>query len=649
MKRDFCILTMLFLCTTVFAQKDVPAYGKIEKADLEMKECAFDNAAEAMVLFDVGEVYCSLNLNALFGNYVRTEFATHVRIKILTDKGLNQANIKIRYRSERNLEDVTNISAQTINLDASGNIVYTKVEKSLIYRKKLNKRYSEVIFTFPEVKKGSVIEYKYTTTGDGISLRNWRFQRSIPVKQSRYTLDFPTELVVTATHKGGLVMNTKDDDKASRNIKTYSMKDIPALRNEPFISCDEDYMDQVIPIMQAFDFPGQPRKNLIDTWPEIIKALMEDEDFGLQLKRNIPRTSDLDALLAKVTDPYQKMVIIYYYVRKNMQWNDYYGIWASDGVKSAWKDKKGTSGEINLILVNLLRDADLNVHPMLVSTRDNGAVNTGLARISQFDKVMAYVEIDKHVYVLDATNKYAPVNIIPNDVVYSEGLVIEKLSTSDWGWKTLLGQDKTFQNTTILMADIDSKGVIKGEASITSGDYCRLERMPVLTKGKKEFIETYYTSKTSNLLVDSLSLENEEIDSLPLRQLVKFSTKTSSSGDYHYFSVNLFSGLENNPFIADNRTSDVFFGSNQKNTIVGHFTIPEDFQFDELPKNIKMIMPDTSIIFSRMMQATGNEVSIRITLDIKKPFYSVEEYPYFQEFYKKLFEMLNEQIVFKKK
>lgn len=60
-------------------------------------------------------------------------------------------------------------------------------------------------------------------------------------------------------------------------------------------------------------------------------------------------------------------------------------------------------------------------------------------------------------------------------------------------------------------------------------------------------------------------------------------------------------------------------------------------------------MPDTSIIFSRMMGVTDNSISVRIQLEIKKPFYSIDEYPYFQEFYKKLFEMLNEQIVYKKK
>ncbi|MEP7142499.1 MAG: DUF3857 domain-containing protein [Ferruginibacter sp.] len=640
----FILLLMSILCTSVSAQKDIPAYGKIDKADLEIKECTFDNAAEAMVLFDVGEVYCYLNSG------VTTELLRHVRIKILTEKGFDRANIKIRYNSDRNREDINNISAQTINLDAEGNIVFTKVEKSLIYHKKLNKRYSEVIFTFPEVKKGSIIEYKYKDEANGFyALKNWYFQRSIPVKFSRYTMDFPNELIVTATQKGGLSTEYKESQQSNRNIKNYTMKNIPALRDEAYITCDEDYMQQVIPIIQAVDFPSQPRKSLLYSWQEIIKDLMEDEDFGVQLKRNIPRTAELDLMLGKITDPYQKMVIIYDYVRKNMHWDESYGIWAMDGVKSAWKDKKGTSGEINLILVNLLKDADLVVHPVLVSTRENGRVNTGIAGYEQFNKVMAFVEIDKHIYVMDATNKYTPANLIPYDVLYSEGLVIEKLSTSEWGWRMLWNADKFYKNTAILMADINEKGLIKGTASIASSEYSRLERIQALKKGKQKFIETYFDSKNTGLTVDSLTVENEEIDSLPLNQHISFTGKTSSSGDYHYFSTNLFAGLEKNPFIADNRFSDVFFGSNQKYTILGTFTIPPGYGYDELPKNTKMIMPDTSIIFSRIMKVEENELSVRITLEVKKPFYSVDDYPYFQEFYKKLFEMINEQIVFKKK
>ncbi len=319
------------------------------------------------------------------------------------------------------------------------------------------------------------------------------------------------------------------------------------------------------------------------------------------------------------------------------------------GVKSAWKDKKGTAGEINLILVNLLKDADVDAHPVLVSTRDNGRINTTLAGFDQFDKVMAYVKINDKAYVLDATDKYTPANLIPYDVVSSEGLVIEKYDTHEWGWKILWDEKEVFNNTTIINAAIDDKGMMTGKATVFSLDYSRMIRMPKLKEGKEKFIEAWVNQNKQNITIDSLGFENETTDSLPLKQYINFSQKISSSGDYNYFSVNLFSSMDKNPFIADDRFSDIFFGANQRYSIIGDFTIPENYKFDELPKNLKMIMPDTSIVFSRIASVENNILSIRFSIEFKQPFYSYEDYGYFHEFYKKLFSLLNEQFVFKKK
>jgi len=87
----------------------------------------------------------------------------------------------------------------------------------------------------------------------------------------------------------------------------------------------------------------------------------------------------------------------------------------------------------------------------------------------------------------------------------------------------------------------------------------------------------------------------------------------------------------------------------QNHSVIGNFTIPDGYQFEELPKNIKMIMPDTSIVITRIAQAGDGRLMLRITLDFKKPFYTTEEYEGFREFYKKLYDILNEQFVIRKK
>ncbi|MBS1511946.1 MAG: DUF3857 and transglutaminase domain-containing protein [Bacteroidetes bacterium] len=642
------IVTLILFSLKLQAQKQIPAFGKIDKSEMEMKDCDFDKKAEAVVLFDVAEVYCELNLNNPYSP-VKTVLERHVRIKILNTKGTDRANIRIRYLNERNVEDVKLTEAQTANLDASGNIVFTKVEKDAIYNKKVNNRFSEVIFTFPEVKAGSVIEYKYKDEATDLNAVDvWYFQRSIPVIYSSYTLDFPNELVISAVPQGSFRVNMNERQKSNRNIKTFSLENIPALRDEAYISCDEDYLEKLRPMMIAVDFPGQPRKSLVRNWLNVIKTLMEDDDFGVQLKKNIPRTSDLDALLADVKDAYRRMVIIHDYVRKNMQWDNTWGIWATDGVKAAWKNKKGTSGEINLILVNLLKDAGLEAHPVLVSTRENGRVNTSIAGYYQFDKVMAFVTINDKAYVLDATDKITPPNLIPYSVLNTEGLVIEKLETFQWGWTTLWNPDQLYNTTSIISGTITDKGEIEGTGDVTAEGYSRTVRMDDVKKGKPHFIDAWLNQSGTDVQVDNLEFANENVDSLPLVQHFSFKKKVNSSGDYNYFSGNLFSGFDKNPFIADERFSDIFFGANQKYTIVGNFIIPNNCQFDALPKNTRMIMPDTSIIFTRSCGTSDNVLSVRYTLEFKRPFYMVSDYDYFKEFYKKMYELMNEQFVYKK-
>jgi hypothetical protein len=54
-------------------------------------------------------------------------------------------------------------------------------------------------------------------------------------------------------------------------------------------------------------------------------------------------------------------------------------------------------------------------------------------------------------------------------------------------------------------------------------------------------------------------VSNENVDTLPLQQKFEFKVPLNSSGDYKYFSLNLFQGLEKNPFIADERKTDIDF------------------------------------------------------------------------------------------
>src|ERR1700733_13770390 len=149
----------LFLGSHVFCQNNndsIPEYGKIDKSELLRTSCAYDKNAEAEVIFDVEEVECIEYPGSVF-----TRINHHIAIKIFKDKGLSEANIKIPYVSYAGDEIIKELKAVTYNLDESGKLVTTELDKKSIYSKPINKKITEKIFTFPEVKNGSVIEYFY--------------------------------------------------------------------------------------------------------------------------------------------------------------------------------------------------------------------------------------------------------------------------------------------------------------------------------------------------------------------------------------------------------------------------------------------------------------------------------------------------------
>ena len=166
---------------------------------------------------------------------------------------------------------------------------------------------------------------------------------------------------------------------------------------------------------------------------------------------------------------------------------------------------------------------------------------------------MALVVIHNHDYVLDATGKYNSPKLIPWEVNYSEGLVIEKFDSHKWGWRTLWDNNDMFKDLILIQGNIDDQGLLTGEANINSYDYSRVERMEDLKDGKEKFVERYFNSKNTSVHVDSSLIENEVFDTLPLIQKVWFNAKLNSSGKYKYFTTNLFTGLERKSFYCGSK------------------------------------------------------------------------------------------------
>ncbi|MEP7238288.1 MAG: DUF3857 domain-containing protein [Ferruginibacter sp.] len=658
MKTLYTLLIFLFLCTLqLTAQKGQPAFGKVDKADMEMKDCDFDKGADAVVLIDWGNTY--YDRGTVGYSTFKTVFQRRTRIKILKEKGIAQADIEIPYYTHNNEERVLKLNANTYNVDESGKILTTEVKKSSIYSKKIDGYHSKMIIAFPEVKVGSIIEYSYTIERETYSLRSWYFQGRIPVRYSEYQLKVPQifrfsvqpSIVDPIEDKQEIINESISMDEGFMETKSlksnYIMRNLTGIRDEPFMGSPKDYMQRLEFQMTQIYYNESRIIDLSLKWADVIKNdLNKNEYFGLQLEKQVPASASLIDEANKLNDAETKMKFIYNQVRKTISWNDDYDIYTDNGLVKTWETKTGNTADINLLLIKLLTDAGLKAKPILFSTRAHGLVTPLYPFLNQFNTVMAFVVIKDKTFVLDATDKFINYKLVPEPVVNSNGFILEG---ENGRWKEILSGKYRYKIMAAVQGEIDASGTMKGSGLVNSYDYARVQRCQEWAKNKNKFKEDYFIKPYPALKIEDITINNLEADSLPLEQKVKFSSVLNSSGNYRYFSINLFSDLDENPFLTGNRVSDVDFGVHQDYTIFGNFTIPPEYIFDGLPENISMATPDNGIIFNRSLQVESNLLNVRITVEFKRTFYPASSYDEFAAFYKKLFDKLNEQVVIKKK
>ncbi len=600
-----------------------------------MKDCDFDPGAEAIVLIDVGELKFAYveNIGWL------AEVNYRVRIKVLKASALNRAQVKMAYYSKNRNQDISNISGVSVNLDGSGNAVEAALEKKSIFNKQIDKERSEVSFALPDVRIGTVFEYKYKLTKKSFgTIPAWNFQQSIPVRYSAYNLFIPEYFKFTVQMTKRQEMESKQDKYKSA---WYIMRNVPGLKDEPYSTGRDTYLQRVEFQLSKIDAPNYYYEK--GTWTKIIEELMDDEDFGGALKKKVKGTDDLEMQLSNAKTVREKIRIIYKYVQSNMQWNDNYGIYSDNGIKDAWDKKNAGIADINFILIRLLQNADVDAKPLLASTKENGAINTIFPFLRQFNCVMAYVSDGDKRYIMNAADKYNSFDEVPYDVLYTNALVVDKAQGGVVG----INSDGKYSSRIFFTVRLDADAKFSGNATLNAAGYARNIRE-----------STYKSSKLKSLLednegiaikVDSISVKNEKDELLPFEQNIQFSGAIQSSGGYFFLPYGLFTGMGKNPFVEDNRVMDIDFDYPKKFVITGSYVLPENFTVSDLPKNVKMLLPDTSIVLIRQTQVDDNIISFRFTLDFSAPGYAAESYPYIKEFFKKMYEVLDERIVLKKK
>jgi hypothetical protein len=628
------------------AQRSPIKFGEIPMEDMKMNSYKEDSSASAVVLVDYGVAYITFNVSS-----ASLIFERHVRIKILKKDGLKWADAKIMtYHSGSSEEKVSNLKAATYNLEG-GNIAETKMSKDAIFKEKFNNYFNVQKFTLPNVKEGSVIEYSYKINSDFLqNFPDWEFQKEIPVVHSEYWAMIPDFFIFEKYLQGYIPLTSfevksKTNTDFNENANHYVMKNVPAFKAEPYMTCEEDYLSKINFALSHISWPGRLVQEIMGSWEKLNAELLEDENFGKVISRSGFLKDLVAEITAGITDPMKKVEAIHTYIKQNIEWDGMKDKYA-DNLKKVIENKKGTAADINLMLASMLDKAGFKVNMVLLSTRDHGIVRPSYPMEKQFNYVICELQLDDKTMLLDATEKYLPLNTLPERCLNGQGLVVSALQ---YHWIDVATKTKA---KTIINAELSllKTGELNGNLQFAKYGYDALQmRKTYNVKGEPDYVKDFLGSKTWQ--VEKTEFESiKEIDK-PTKETHQLSIDdhTSVVGDIIYINPFVIGQVKENPFNLAERLYPVDFGPSIEQMYLGKITIPEGYVIEELPQSKILVLPNNAAKYVYSASLVGNIISFTSNMQINKSLFVQDEYVNLREFYNQVIAKQAEQIVLKKK
>lgn len=638
-KWALCLVGTLYSISGTGQHEREIKFGEIEQREWDMKSYPRDSTAAAVVLFDRGE-------NILEYNNFR--FKRHVRIKVFNPTGYYMADSYIPI-FKYGFQKLMKFRATTYNMDGD-KVTETKLTSEGFFREDFNDYFDVMRFSMPAVKEGAIFEYYYEV--DGVGLRGWDFQSTVPVMWSEYNVRIINRITYHKLFSGHLapfVFQEIDGNCVGEPCKKIRvvMKDVPAFKPEPHISSAENYLSKISFEIAAIKFRyNYPPQGILGTWDALAFRYYDDQMFGDNVENSTYLKSIAEDLVKDKIYPDEKVLAIHDHVKEHMEWNKRHSIYSYQGMKKAYETGVGSSGDINLMLLSMLRYAGLPADPVLISTRENGTVRTEVPIGTQFNNVLVQTHLNGKKVLLDATDKHLGYDFIPENCLNGVGYLAVR---ENWEWVELSSRGKS---KVTMKGDfsLGEDGSLQGKlVSNKNGYEAQRVKQGVAHHGEQkywsdQFIETQMRYEKSDMR--QAGKHHEVIEE---NHEIVIDNFAESGGDVIYFSPVIFNNLKDNPFKLEERKYPIDFGYPREMIYMATFKIPEGFGVDEIPPSRMAILPDNTGRFSYSVSVNNGVITVMNQFIMNRTLFDVEEYLDVREFFKVIAAKQAEQIVLSKK
>ncbi|MCZ4223046.1 DUF3857 domain-containing protein [Pedobacter rhodius] len=643
MKKILLLFILSFSLATSYAQNF--NFGAITLDDVEFDRNKIDSNANAVVLKEFGTASIQLNDSKGITELI---FEYHVKIKIYNKEGYKQANIIIpTYKDGTREELISTIRASTFNYE-NGRFVESVMDKKAIFTENRSKYTVLTKFTLPNIKDGSIIEYSYRLESPNLfNFKKWEFQSDIPKVYSEYLVYVPAMYNYNVSLRGFYKLSDTKSEVAKECMRIsgtpidcskiwYIMKNIPAFIEEDYMTAASNFKSAIYFELSEQQMLSGGNQKYTKTWKDIDYELTSEKSLGSQMKRKDLFKDVMPAILKNSTDDLSKAKAIYEYIKKQIKWNNYYGKYSEDNIKKALDMHSGNVADVNLSLISALSAANLDAEAVILSTRDNGVVNKLYPVMSDFNYLIAKVNINGTSYLLDATEPLAPFGLLPLRCVNDQGRVINLKKPSYW--IDMVAGRKT-STSYIMQGKLGIDGKIKGTIITHSTGYAALTKRKEI---KKYNSPDEYVEKLDDRLakIKILKQEIQNIDSvenaLTETYEVEFSPVANATEGDLYFNPFFINPVTKNPFNLNVRTYPVDLGAASDERVTINIALPGKYTINEKPKDLAIGLPNAGGKYVLKTLVEDDVFSFSQILQFNKAIYEAEEYPYLKEFYSKI-------------
>ncbi|RDK84246.1 uncharacterized protein DUF3858 [Marinirhabdus gelatinilytica] len=609
------ILTVIlfFICPVlVFSQER--KFGDVTEAELrETADPTFPNAPAVILYRDI---------NFEYGRVLEV----HERVKIYNSEAFKYSDWTIPFDGMKALK------AATYNLE-NGKIDRTKVSRSGIFKEEVSEEIEISKLTFPKVKEGSIIELRYKVPFIGLSILYT--QMPLPIRYQRIFIENDYYGNLSIRQNQYVKLPIQSYEKTAYRL--FVGENIPPLREESFVGNVDNFRGKILLERHGVLYR--------QSWSNVARDYKSFDWFGDQLRTGYALyKKDLNTLLVQVKDTLEIAKKIDRFVKDTIEWNKQYTR-GTEYVKNVFRDKKGSSGGINIMLVQMLKSRGLDANPILVATKSAGWVM--YPHIDAFNTVLATVKIDGKMYILDGSEEHTKFAQLPLHYINDKGLIIREDGSHELYWFKI---EEPSKNTLIVNATLHPEKLsVQGTVKKQITNYNALSFRDHYTDLRKETYEEYLND-IPLFTATNVVKKNVENPDRPIAISYDFERKdfVENIAGSLYFEPLLIWGLEENQFVEEDRLYPIDFEHPSIENYIINYTIPDGYKVESLPEGKLVTMEKGIGSLTFNIQQRGSQLQVMFSLEFNEYLIPADYYPAIQGLYSEYLKISKSKIVLSK-